>query len=43
MAKVLMSNKQRKLYRKMEDEQKSKKEQVKKLKAKRKAIEKNKK
>ena len=42
LAKVLMTNKQRKLYRKAEDEQASKKEAVKKLKIKRKIIEKKK-
>lgn len=42
LAKVLMTNKQRKLYQKAEDEQKTKKETVQKLKAKRKVIEKKK-
>lgn len=38
MAKVLMTNRQRKLYQKAEDEQKVKKEMVTKLKVKRKQI-----
>lgn len=42
LAKVLMTNKQRKLYQKAEDEQKTKKASVQKLKAKRKIIEKKK-
>lgn len=42
LAKVLMTNKQRKLYQKAEDEQKQKTEQAKKLRAKRKIIEKKK-
>ena len=40
MAKVLMTNRQRKLYQKAADEQKGKQESVKKLRAKRKTIEK---
>ena len=40
MAKVLMTNRQRKLYQKVEDENKTKKEYVKKLRVKRKGIEK---
>ena len=40
LAKVLMTNRQRKLYQKMEDDSKTKKETVSKLKTKRKAIEK---
>jgi len=42
MAKVLMTNRQRKLYQKAEDDQKSKKEVVNKLKNKRRTIEKKK-
>jgi len=42
MAKVLLTNRQRKLYQKAEDEQNSKKDAVKKLKAKRKVISKKK-
>jgi pescadillo protein len=42
LAKVLMTNRQRKLYQKAEEEQTSKKEQVSKLKIKRKTIEKSK-
>jgi len=42
LAKVLMSKRQRKLYQKIEVEQSQKKEQVKKLKVKRKIIEKKK-
>lgn len=42
MAKVLMTNRQRKLYNKAEDEQKTKRESVNKLKVKRKTIEKSK-
>ena len=43
MAKVLMTNRQRKLYQKAEDQQKTKKETVSKLRVKRKIIEKSKK
>jgi len=43
LAKVLMTNRQRKLYQKVEDEVNTKKEQVNKLKIKRKTIEKGKK
>jgi hypothetical protein len=38
MAKVLMTNRQRKLYQKAEDEQKLKKEMVQKLKVKKRQI-----
>jgi hypothetical protein len=40
MAKVLMTNRQRKIYQKAEDEQKTKKEQNQKLRTKRRTIEK---
>ena len=43
MSKVLMTNRQRKLYQKAEDQQKTKKETVSKLRVKRKIIEKSKK
>ena len=42
MAKVLLSNRQRKVYQKAEDEAQAKRDQAKKLRAKRRAIEKKK-